>query len=128
MRMANELVIQVMKELARRAGGASASSTEEEVSFCNLNRSEEERLRRLARGGRTGEPPEKAAVRRSPEGRNLTPPFGGAREIKIPAPSKKPEERNLRCPNRKIPLGGEKTIDLIDLNDLASRLEGQGRQ
>lgn len=126
--MANELVIQVMKELARRAGGASASSTEEEVSFCNLNRSEEERLRRLARGGRTGEPPEKAAVRRSPEGRNLTPPFGGAREIKIPAPSKKPEERNLRCPNRKIPLGGEKTIDLIDLNDLASRLEGQGRQ
>lgn len=123
--MANELVIQVMKELARRAGGASASSTEEEVSSFNLNRSEEECLRCLARGGRTGEPLEKAAVRHFPEGRNLTPPFGGAREIKIPVPSEKPEERNLRCPNRKIPLGGKKTIDL---NDLASRLEGQGWQ
>lgn len=123
--MANELVIQVMKELARRAGASAASSTEEEVSFCNLNRSEEECLRRLARGGRTGEPPEKAAVRCSPGGRSLTPPFGGAREIKISVPSEKPEERNPRCLNRKIPLGGKKTIEL---NDLASRLEGQGRQ
>lgn len=123
--MANELVIQVMKELDRRAGASAASSAGGEVPSFNLNRSEEECLRRLAGGGGTVEPPEKAAVRRSPGGRSLTPPFGGAREIKIAVPSEKPEERNPRCPNRKIPLGGKKTIEL---NDLASRLEGQGRQ
>lgn len=123
--MANELVIQVMKELARRAGTSAVSSAGGEVPSFNLNRNEEECLRRLAGGGRTGEPPEKAAVRRFPGGRSLTPPFGGAREIKIPVPSEKPEERSPRCSSHQIPLGGKKTIEL---NDLASRLEGQGRQ
>ena len=139
--MANELVMQVMKELARRPGsvpvisarvkeasssgsGASGSELRSELRPASkpglgLDSKEERFLRRLADGGRAGG----AAVSRLAEGRSTGSYLERGRETRTPVSAGKTERREMSLSSPSRSLRGRSAIGL---DELAER-EGRGR-
>lgn len=129
--MANELVSQVMKDLARRAGVASVSSypAKKDVQPSNLDSKEDEFLRRLAHHGRAFslENTERSVDRRLPGGRNLNSSFEDAQKVTASSLSGKQDiigGRDIRGSRQ----NSSKEKNAIDLDELAKRSEGQGHQ
>lgn len=148
--MANELVMQVMRELARRSGsepvssaqgreasssgsGASGSELRSELRPASkpglgLDSREERFLRRLADGGRASNGAGGAASGRLAEGRNTGSYPERGRETRAPMSAGKAERREAERRDR----GGARQIrsirgrSAIGLDELAKR-EGGGR-
>lgn len=121
--MANDLVSQVMKDLARRASVVSAASysARENVPSSNLSSEEDEFLRRLARDGRdfSSDNAGKAAKSCLSECRNLNPLFENVRKTAASSISGN-KSQEVRTPRRNFaPLGK----NAIELDELAERLE-----
>ncbi|WP_299299568.1 hypothetical protein [uncultured Fretibacterium sp.] len=143
--MANELVMQVMKELARRPGsvpvisarvkeasssgsGASGSELRSELRPASkpglgLDSKEERFLRRLADGGRASNGAGGAAVSRLAEGRSTGSYFERGRETRTPVSAGKTERREMSLSSPSRSLRGRSAIGL---DELAER-EGRGR-
>ena len=143
--MANELVMQVMKELARRPGsgpvisarvkeasssgsGASGSELRSELRPASkpglgLDSKEERFLRRLADGGRASNGAGGAAVSRLAEGRSTGSYLERGRETRTPVSAGKTERREMSLSSPSRSLRGRSAIGL---DELAER-EGRGR-
>lgn len=139
--MANELVMQVMKELARRPGsvpvisarvkeasssGSGASGSELRPASkpdLGLDSKEERFLRRLADGGRASNGAGGAAVSRLAEGRSTGSYLERGRETRTPVSAGKTERREMSLSSPSRSLRGRSAIGL---DELAER-EGRGR-
>lgn len=148
--MANELVMQVMRELARRSGsvpvisargrgasssgsGASGSELRSELRPASkpglgLDSREERFLRRLADGGRASNGAGGAASGRPAEGRSMDSYLERGRETRAPMSAGKAErhevERHEMSVSRQSRFGRGRSA--IGLDELAER-EGRGR-
>ena len=144
--MANELVMQVMKELARRPGsvpvisarvkeasssGSGASGSELRPASkpdLGLDSKEERFLRRLADGGRASNGAGGAASGRLAEGRSMDSYLERGRETRAPMSAGKAErhevERHEMSVSRQSRFGRGRSA--IGLDELAER-EGRGR-
>lgn len=148
--MANELVMQVMRELARRSGsgpvssargreasssgsGASGSELRSELRPTSkpglgLDSREEDFLRRLADGGRASNGAGGAASGRPAEGRSMDSYLERGRETRAPMSAGKAErhevERHEMSVSRQSRFGRGRSA--IGLDELAER-EGRGR-
>ena len=144
--MANELVMQVMKELARRPGsvpvisarvkeasssGSGASGSELRPASkpgLGLDSREERFLRRLADGGRASNGAGGAASGRPAEGRSMDSYLERGRETRAPMSAGKAErhevERHEMSVSRQSRFGRGRSA--IGLDELAER-EGRGR-
>lgn len=129
--MANELVSQVMKDLARRAGVRPASpySAREDPEFSALSPREDDFLRRLANEGRSfsAEKGDASAGRRFPKARKAELPARNAREAALAEISRKrdTEERHSR-PSPRSRFSAKRNS--IGLDDLAERSQGKARR
>ena len=139
--MANELVMQVMKELARRSGsvpvisarvkeasssGSGASGSELRPASkpdLGLDSKEERFLRRLADGGRASNGAGGAAVSRLAEGRSTGSYLERGRETRTPVSAGKTERREMSLSSPSRSLRGRSAIGL---DELAER-KGRGR-
>ena len=139
--MANELVMQVMKELARRPGsvpvisarvkeasssGSGASGSELRPASkpdLGLDSKEERFLRRLADGGRASNGAGGAAVSRLAEGRSTGSYLERGRETRTPVSAGKTERREMSLSSPSRSLRGRSAIGL---DELAER-KGRGR-
>lgn len=136
MQMANELVMQVMRELARRPGSGPVISVRGREAFSSgselrpaskpglgLDSKEERFLRRLADGGRASNGAGGAASGRPAEGRSTDLCLERGRETRAPMSAGKAERCEMSV-SRQSRFGRGRSA--IGLDELAER-EGRGR-
>ena len=137
MQMANELVMQVMRELARRSDSGPMISVRgrEASSSCfesrpalkpdlGLDSREERFLRCLAAGGRTSDGAGGVAVGCPAEGRSMDLCLERGRETRAPKSAVKAERCEMRVSRQPRFIKGRSAIGL---DELAERLEGRDR-